>query len=296
MCRANRVGLAVNAFSTREAVSASAARSTSVLRGAVEHALRLPASSRITTFGSTPFRGRIGAYDHRPWREFTSPGTGKLTGGEIARIVRRARENPAQHRFEGGEVLGRIVGIEGALIPGRAEVHAGLVPRMMAPALASVAIAAEVMHVIVILEQTVLRHDPGHFRAHVGTQYGRRHFGVIVGRKLIADVVNQRRHDHFLVGAVLHGAGGGLKTMPQPADGIACKGVIELTQVLEHAPAQADGILSLGLIEQEVVLPGAVLHAPEADDPTHALRLTSDDSARRRRSTRYRLRGPSISM
>src|SRR5882672_1788427 len=142
MCRANRCGSAVSAPSTRAAVSASVARCASVRRGAVEHALRLPASSRITTFRNTPFRGRIGAW---------------LTGAEITRIVRRARENPGQHRLEGGEVLGRIVGIEGALIPGRAEVHAGLVPRMMAPALASVAIAAEVMHVIVVLEQTVLR-------------------------------------------------------------------------------------------------------------------------------------------
>src|ERR1700687_5763380 len=295
MCGANRCGSAVSAVSTRATVSASAARSASVLRGAVKQALRLPASSRITPAGNTPFIRRIGRMTIVPCAS-SSGRTGKLTGGEIARIVRGAREDPGQHRLESGEVLTRIVGIEGALIPGRAEVHAGLVPRMMAPALASVAIAAEVMHVIVVLEQAVLRHDPGHFRAHVGTQYGRRHFGVVVGGKLIADVVNQRRHDHFFVGAVLHGAGGDLKTMPQPADGIACKGVIELTQVLEHAPAQSDGILSLGLIQQEVVLPGAVLHPPEADDPAHALRLTSDDRARRRRSTRYRLRGPSISM
>ena len=148
---------------------------------------------------------------------------------------------------------------------------------MVAPALASVAITAEVMHVIVVLEQTVLRHDPAHFRSHVGAQYRRRELGVVVGRQLIADVVNERRHDHLFVGPVLHGAGGGLKTMPQPADRITFDGVIELAQALEHAPAQAEGIRPLGLIQQQIVLPGAVLHPPEAHDPAHALRLSADD-------------------
>src|SRR2546429_558252 len=152
--------------------------------------------------------------------------------------------------------------------------------------LASVAITAEGMHVIVVLEQTVLRHEPGHFLTHVGAQYRRRELRVGVRRQLIAAVVNWGRHDHLFLGAVLHGAGGGLKTMPQPADRITLDASVELAQALEHAPAQAEGIRALGLIQQQVVLPGAVLHPPEADDPAHALRLTADDRARRRRSTR----------
>src|SRR5216110_621912 len=84
----------------------------------------------------------------------------------VARIVRVAGENPPHERLEGGELLGRVVGIEGALIPGRAEVHAGLVPGMIAVALAGVAIAPEVMHVVVVLEQAVVLHDPRRSEEH----------------------------------------------------------------------------------------------------------------------------------
>src|SRR5690349_21956739 len=80
----------------------------------------------------------------------------------VTRIVGRAREYPPHHGLEERERFRAVVGIEGALVPGRAEVRARGVPRMIAEALASVAVAAQVVHVVVVLKQPVLGDDPGH--------------------------------------------------------------------------------------------------------------------------------------
>jgi len=95
----------------------------------------------------------------------------------------------------------RVVGIERALIPGCAEMHAGLIPLVIAVALPRVSVAAEVMHVIVVLKEAVLFNDLGHFRTHIGTEDGCRKFRMVVRSQLIADIVDKRRDDRPLVGA-----------------------------------------------------------------------------------------------
>ena len=82
---------------------------------------------------------------------------------------------------------------------------------MIAQALARVAIPAEVVHVVIVLEQAVLRDDPGDLRPHVRPQDRRGELRVVVGRELIADIVQQCADDQLLVGAVALRARGGLQ-------------------------------------------------------------------------------------
>ena len=81
--------------------------------------------------------------------------------------------------------------------------------------------------------------------------------------------------------------------MAETADRITLERMVQVTQSNEDAVGQARRIATLRLIQQEIILAGAVLHATETDDTLcHA--VSPEDS--RRRSTRYRLRGPSMSM
>src|ERR1700733_8580659 len=62
------------------------------------------------------------------------PGSGAAR--KVARIVGRAGENPPHQGLERRERLARVVRVEGTLVPGGAEVHAGLIPGMFAQPLA----------------------------------------------------------------------------------------------------------------------------------------------------------------
>src|SRR5277367_5300051 len=123
--------------------------------------------------------------------------------------------------LKGGEGFGRVLRVERTLVPVGAEILAGLIPRMAEELVACVAITATEVNVVVILEQAMLLHDPGDLRTNVGSDYSGRYLRMIVRRQLIADVVDERRHDQLIVGAGAHGAGGRLQRVAQAAHRIA---------------------------------------------------------------------------
>jgi hypothetical protein len=143
------------------------------------------------------------------------------------------------------------------------------IPRVILEAIARIAVAAEMVHVIVILEQAVLLDDPGHLGAHVRTDDGGGEFGVIVGRQLVADIVDQCRQQQLIVGAVVESAGGYLQAMPEPADRISCQGMIQPAQRLEYAIGQSCGIVALRSVQQQVILTATVLHPAKTDHLAH---------------------------
>src|ERR1700751_1155511 len=83
--------------------------------------------------------GRIAGRRPSPWRP-------RLDGRcLVARIVRLAGEDALHQRREELQTFARIIRIERALVPGGAEVHARLVPAVIAQPLTRIAIASEVM-------------------------------------------------------------------------------------------------------------------------------------------------------
>jgi hypothetical protein len=90
-------------------------------------------------------------------------------------------------------------------------VHAGRVPGVITQPIACVAIATEVMHVVVVLEESVMLNDPGNFGPHVRPYDGGCHFRVIVGRDLIADVVQKRGEDQLVIGPIAQCTSGRLQ-------------------------------------------------------------------------------------
>src|SRR3984885_13013225 len=87
-----------------------------------------------------------------PRKDFLDEVLGRL--GHVARVVRGPAEDVAQAGFEGGQGLGGIVGIEGALVPVGTEGFAGLVPGVAEKLVAGISIAAAVMRVVVRLKQS----------------------------------------------------------------------------------------------------------------------------------------------
>src|ERR1019366_9097281 len=110
--------------------------------------------------------------------------------GYVAGIMRRPGEDSPHQRLKRIQWLPRIIGIERALIPVRAKRLARPVPRVAEKLLTPVAIAAQVMGVVVALEQPVLFDDPGHFRAHVRADDRRGEFRMIAGRQIVSQIVN----------------------------------------------------------------------------------------------------------
>src|SRR5258708_35327557 len=115
--------------------------------------------------------------------------------------MRRAREDVPDQALEARERLPVIEGIEGALVPVRAKVPACLIPGMVAESIAAVAVAARVVRVVIRLEQPMVFDDPGHLRPHVWPKDAGGDLGMVVRGKFIADVVNERRRDEFVIGA-----------------------------------------------------------------------------------------------
>jgi len=136
--------------------------------------------------------------------------------------------------------------------------------RVVPVPVSSIRITVEVMGVVVRLELAVVLDDPiGPFR-HVGSEDRRREFAMVVGRQLVPDIVQQRRHDQFLVRAVAMRPGRGLERVLEPVDLKRQRLVLERPQLCQQAIDQAFGMLPLKLLEQEVVVASAVLHPGEA--------------------------------
>jgi hypothetical protein len=106
-------------------------------------------------------------------------------------------------------------------------------------ALAHQSVAAEMVHVVVRLEQAVLLYDPGHFRPHVGPENAGRNFGVVVRSEFIADVVYQCPEHELLVGARGFGASRHLQGMPEASDGVAVEGAVELAERCQQPVRQS---------------------------------------------------------
>src|ERR1700692_3336366 len=156
----------------------------------------------------------------------------RLLGGtpDIPRIMRRTRENPPDQGLEARERLPFIAGIEGALVPVRAKVPAGLIPGMIAESITPVAAAPGVVGVVVRLEQPMLFDDPGHFRSHVRPKDAGGYLGMGVRGKFIADVVDERCPDEFIIGAVPERACRSLKGMLETAQRVSLKRVVQLAE------------------------------------------------------------------
>src|ERR1700733_11166806 len=132
---------------------------------------------------------------------------------DVAGIPRLARENLAHQGLEGLQRLCRVARIERALVPIGAKIPARPIPAMLAVPVASVAVAAQMMRVVIALEEAVLLDDPRYLRPHERAQGRGRDFRVIEGRHIVADVVNERCHDHLDVRAVAPRAGCRLQRM-----------------------------------------------------------------------------------
>ena len=71
--------------------------------------------------------------------------------------------------------------------------------------------AAEMVRVVITLEESVLLDDPGNLGADVGADDACGDLGMVERRQLVAHVVNERRDDEFVVRAVLSRARGALQ-------------------------------------------------------------------------------------
>ena len=137
---------------------------------------------------------------------------------------------------------------------------------MIAESLAPVAVSAEVMGVVVALKQAVLLDDPGDLRPHVRPQDRGGDLGVSVGGKIVADVVDERRHHHLIIGPVLARAGRGLQRMREARHGVSAEAGLERTERGEDAVGERAQIVALVQLEELVILASPVLHLGEADD------------------------------
>ncbi len=89
--------------------------------------------------------------------------------------------------------------------------HAGLKVGMVAVTVPLVAVATQMVGIIILLEQAMMGGDPNAFLAQIGLQDRGRQITVVPGRQTVADIVQQRGHHHFRVGAVALRPGRGLK-------------------------------------------------------------------------------------
>src|ERR1700730_3459463 len=153
--------------------------------------------------------------------------------------MRRTREDPPDQGLEARERLPFIAGIEGTLVPLRAKVLACLIPGMVAESIAPVAIAARVVGVVVRLEKPVLLDDPGHFRSHIRPKDAGGYLGMIVRRKFVADVVDERCRDEFVISAVPERAGRSLQGMLETAHRIPLKRGIQLLERAQNGIGKA---------------------------------------------------------
>jgi hypothetical protein len=147
-----------------------------------------------------------------------------------------------------------------------AEIDGRLVVRIVPEAVARVAVAAQMVGVVIRLEDPVMPDDPVRTLRHVRPQDRRREFTVIAGRKRIADIVQQGRDHHLLVGAIAQRPGRGLQPVFLAGDGIAVEGLAEAAEILQHAVGKPTGVRGLKPAEELVLLFGAVFHAGEADN------------------------------
>lgn len=102
--------------------------------------------------------------------------------------------------------------------------------------------------------------DPVRRSAHVGLYHGGREIRVVLRRQHVADIVQQRRHDDLVLGAVAERAGRGLQRMLVAVDLVSLVAAMEQREVGQNAirGRRDEGLRQLR--HHGVVLGGAVLH------------------------------------
>ena len=142
-----------------------------------------------------------------------------------------------------------------------AELDAVFVEGMVDVTVAGVSVLAHEMGVVVALEQRMLLHDPANALAHEGPQYSCDHVAVGVGRKGVADVMEQRSRHVLLVLAGPRGARGRLQGVLEPADPERALEPFELGDRVHQPPRQLAGVrLGVGIDQSQVGL-GHIRHA-----------------------------------
>src|SRR5581483_11067895 len=139
----------------------------------------------------------------------------------VPRIMRLPAEDPPDHRLEHLQWLGGVVRIERRLVPARAKSLAGAIPGVALQPVPRIAIATQVVSVVVGLHQPVLLDDPGHLGAHVRAQHGGRELRVVVRRQLISNIMEQRGDQQLVIRTVRERSRRGLQRMAEPADRIS---------------------------------------------------------------------------
>ena len=84
-----------------------------------------------------------------------------------------------------------IMGVEAILVVLFAKFDTVVVPRVLFKAVASIAVIAEVMSVVIHLEETMVFDNPAHFFRHVRLENCGDHFAVRMWRKWVANVMQQ---------------------------------------------------------------------------------------------------------
>ena len=157
---------------------------------------------------------------------------------------------------------------------------------MSAVALARVRILADLVEVVVALEQAVLQHEPVRVLRHVRTQHGGAELRVVLRGEVVADVVQESGHHELLALARTQRPGRRLQRVLVAVDPIPRQTARELLEVRKHAVA---GLRDVGLaegVEERVVLDRPRVHPGEADDPAPvpARHLHRDDPPVRHRA------------
>mmetsp|Transcript_5977 Transcript_5977/g.19419 ORF Transcript_5977/g.19419 Transcript_5977/m.19419 type:complete len:383 (+) Transcript_5977:220-1368(+) len=162
-----------------------------------------------------------------------------------------AAEDAGEDGSEEVEGEGRIEGVEGGLVvevaPGFGEVEVGGV----AEVIFGVAVAVEVVEVVVALEDFVVREEPVGGWVDVGREEGRGGFAVSLGDEVFRDVVEEGRDDEVVGGAVAEGAGRGLEAVFPEVDGLAEELALLAVEGLEEFGCDVD--LRVGLPHGDVV-------------------------------------------
>ena len=112
----------------------------------------------------------------------------------------------------------------------------------------------------------MVQHQPVVFLGDVGPKDRRREGRMVARRVQIADVVQQRDAEHFLVGAVAEGARRDLQRMPQPVDLIAVAMALERLEQREHVVGDGHRIGVRNSVQPLILFAGAIGHGAKAYD------------------------------
>jgi hypothetical protein len=119
--------------------------------------------------------------------------------------------------------------------------------------------------VVVLLEDTVVGHDPADVLGHEGLQDRIHHLAVSVGREHVADIVEECRHYVLLAAAVTVGPRRGLQRVLLAGDLVTAERLVEGLDRFEQPVGERPQQRLLVPGEDLVVLARRLVHAAEGD-------------------------------